>query len=230
MQFSDSYLHQQVVDFMYRVYGWMSFGLALTAAVSYGISTSPELATRIASNSALVITFMIFQVGLAVVLSMFIQKMSFSTAVLLFMAYALALGVSFSALFLVYSRTSIYATFLITAGMFCATSLYGYCTRADLTQIGNVASMLVWGILIAMIVNFFLQSSTFQFIISIIGVVLFTILTAYDTQKLKQLGEQLIVTGNSVNNVSILGAFILYLDFVNMFIFLLNILGQRERR
>lgn len=230
MQFVDYQLHQKVVDFMYRVYGWMSVGLAITAVTAYAISTSDELALRLASNPVLSIGLFLFQIGLVVALSGFSHKMSFSTALLLFLVYAATLGVTLSSIFLVYSLPSIYGTFFITAGMFCSMALYGYFTQTDLTQIGNVASMSVFGILFALIINMFWQSSTFDLIVSVIGVVAFTILAASDTQKIKEFGAQSINSGNEASNISIIGALILYLDFINLFLFLLRILGQREKR
>lgn len=230
MQFVDYHLHQKVVDFMYRVYGWMSVGLAITAVTAYAISTSDQLALRIASNPVLSIGLFLFQIGLVIALSAFSQKMSFSTALLLFLVYAGTLGVTLSSIFLVYSLPSIYSTFFITAGMFCSMALYGYLTQTDLTQIGNVASMSVFGIVFALIINMFWQNSTFDLVVSVIGVVAFTILAASDTQKIKEFGAQSINSGNEVGNISIIGALILYLDFINLFLFLLRILGQRERR
>ncbi len=230
MQFANYHTNQQVVDFMYRVYGWMSLGLAITAGISYGISTSQSMMEYIFSNPVITIGLFVFQIALVIGLSAFITKMAPASACLLFLAYAASMGVTLSSIFIVYSLPSIYATFFVTAGMFCAMAVYGYVTQTDLTQIGNVAVMAVFGLMLGLVVNLFWQNSTFDLALSAIGVILFTLLTAYDTQKIKQLGEQMIFSGHNVGGVAILGALTLYLDFINLFLFLLRLLGQRQKQ
>lgn len=229
MQFADSQTHQKVVDLMYRVYGWMSVGLALTATIAYGISTSPELMKKIVTNPAITIGLLIFQVGLVLALSFWINKMSPASACVLFLAYAASMGVTMSSIFLIYSLPSIYATFFVTAGMFCSMAIYGYVTQTDLTQIGNIAVMAVFGLMLGLVVNIFWQNSGFELVLSGIGVILFTLLTAYDTQKIKLIGQQMIESGNDIGGIAIIGALTLYLDFINLFLFLLRLLGQRQK-
>lgn len=229
MQFVDYHTHQKVVNLMYRVYGWMAVGLAITAGISYAISTSPTMRT-IGTNPWVSIGLFIFQIGLVIALSAFINKMAPASACILFLAYAASMGVTMSSIFLVYKEISIYTTFFVTAGMFCSMAVYGYVTKTDLTQIGNIAVMAVFGLLLGLLVNLFWQNSAFDLLLSAIGVILFTLLTAYDTQKIKQIGQQMIDSGYDVGGVAIIGALTLYLDFINMFIFLLHILGQREKR
>ncbi|MBS1986855.1 Bax inhibitor-1/YccA family protein [Candidatus Dependentiae bacterium] len=229
MQFVDSQTNDKVVNFMYGVYGWMSVGLATTAGVAYAISTSPTLMKAIFTNSWITIGLFLFQIGLVVALSGFITKMNPATASLLFLAYAAAMGVTLSSIFLVYSLPSIYATFFVTAGMFGSMALYGYVTKADLTQMGYIAGMAVWGLILALLVNMFWKNSGFELVISAVGVIIFTLLTAYDTQKIKQIAQQMIYSRQDVGGIAIIGALTLYLDFINMFLFLLRILGQREK-
>lgn len=229
MQFVDSQTHDKVVNFMYGVYGWMSVGLATTAGVAYAISTSPAAMKTIVTNSWITIGLFLFQLGLVVALSGFITKMNPATARLLFLTYAAAMGATLSVIFLVNSLPSIYATFFVTAGMFSSMALYGYVTKADLTQMGYIAGMAVWGLILALLVNMFWKNSGFELVISAIGVIIFTLLTAYDTQKIKQIAQQMIYSGQDVGGIAIIGALTLYLDFINMFLFLLRILGQREK-
>lgn len=230
MHFTEYAVNQRIISLMYRVYGWMSLGLLFTAGIAYAISTSPALTMRIATNPGITIGLFLLQIGLVIVLQSFINKMAPTSAMLLFLAYAASMGVTLSSIFLVYKLTTIYATFLITSGMFAAMAIYGYATRTDLTQIGNVAVMAVWGLMLAMLVNFFWQNSMFDLMISAVGVVLFTLLTAYDTQKIKRFGEHMISSGQGTEGFAVLGALILYLDFINLFLFLLRLLGQERRR
>ncbi len=229
MQFVDSQTHDKVVNFMYGVYGWMSVGLATTAGVAYAISTSPAAMKTIVTNSWITIGLFLFQIGLVIALSGFITKMNPATARLLFLTYAAAMGITLSVIFIVNSLPSIYATFFVTAGMFSSMALYGYVTKADLTQMGYIAGMAVWGLILALLVNMFWKNSGFELVISAIGVIIFTLLTAYDTQKIKQIAQQMIYSGQDVGGIAIIGALTLYLDFINMFLFLLRILGQREK-
>jgi FtsH-binding integral membrane protein len=214
---------------MYRVYGWMSLALSVTAAVAYYVALSPVLLSLVVQNPFVFIGMFVAQLALVVVLSAFLLRMSFPVAFALFMLYAASLGVTLSLIFVTYEMSSIYATFVVTAGMFGALCLYGYFTRADLTSIGNIALMALFGLILAMIVNMFLQSGTFNLVISAIGVILFSALTAYDAQKIKLLAQQLHADDQTMSKVAIIGALTLYLDFVNLFLFLLNFMGRRRQ-
>lgn len=225
---SDYPVDGAVAQFMYRVYGWMSLALIISAAIAYYVSGSPEIYALIQHNNFVLIGIIIAQLALVVVLSMFILKMSFLTAMLLFMAYAASVGLTLSVIFLVYTMTSIFATFVITAGMFGTMCLYGYFTRTDLTRMGNILLMALFGLILAMLVNFFLKSAAMDFVLSGLGVLIFTGLTAYDAQKIKMLGQQMIADHETMNKVAVLGALTLYLDFINLFLFLLRFMGKQK--
>jgi FtsH-binding integral membrane protein len=215
-------------NFMYRVYGWMALGLVVTAAIAYYVSTVPHLSYTIATKPMLLIGIFIFQLALVMVLSFFIFRMNFFLAFACYLLYAATLGVTLSSIFLVYEMGSIYITFLVTALMFGVMCLYGYFTKSDLTSIGSMGMMALIGIIIASLVNLYFKSSTMDYIISGIGVLIFTLLTAYDSQKIKQMGQQLMHDQEGMAKVALLGALTLYLDFINLFLFLLRFLGKRR--
>jgi len=217
---------QSLTDFMYKVYGWMSFALAITALVSYYVFKT-EIYSYFKASVGLMILLIVLQFALVIALSAFIMRMSYATAVLMFMVYAVSVGMTLSFIFEVYTPGSIYSTFLVASFMFVATALYGYFTKADLTSMGSFAFMALIGIIIASLVNIFLRSPMFDLIISIVGVFVFVLLTAYDTQKLKELGRRLIAP-QMRKKIAILGALTLYLDFINLFLFLLRLMGQQK--
>lgn len=224
--------------FMANVYGWMSIGLLLTAFVAwYAVpsdmmsmeSVTSSLAYRIGTNSTFMWGLVIAQLGVVFGLSLFVNRISAGMATGLFMLYSVLTGLTLSVLVFVYTTESIASTLFITAGMFGAMTVYGYVTKRDLTGIGNFLIMGLFGIILASIVNIFLKSSALTMAISYIGVVVFVGLTAYDTQKLKAMGEQLSEDDpQSYRKYSILGALTLYLDFINLFLMLLRILGDRR--
>ena len=211
---------------MLRVYNYMCAGLILTGLVAFGIANS-QAAVELIFFTPLKWIAMLAPLAFILVLSFGVQKMSFSTLQMVFWAFAAAMGVSMASIFLVYTGGSIAKVFFITAGMFAATSLYGYTTKRDLAKMGSFLFMGLIGLLIAMIVNIFTQSSAMQFAISILGVLIFTGLTAWDTQRIKEQYHE----GHgyeTAGKMAIMGAVALYLDFVNMFQFLLALLGNRE--
>jgi len=172
---------------------------------------------------------MIFlQLTLVIILAAFIMKLNPVTAVVLFIIYAISVGVTFSVLFSAYTESSIYATFLVTAGMFGVTCLYGYFTGADLTSLGSFGFMALIGLILGGFVNLFLRSPGFDFILSAAGVLVFTLLTAYDTQKIKMLGQRLMASPKTRDRIAILGALTLYLDFINLFLYMLRFMGRRR--
>lgn len=215
-------------SFMYRVYGWMALGLIITAAIAYYTSTIPNLAYTIATKPFLLMGIFIFQLALVMLLSFFIFRMNFLLAFGCYLLYAATLGVTLSSIFLVYEMGSIYITFLVTALMFGVMCIYGYFTKSDLTSIGSIGMMALIGIIIASLINLYFKSPMMDYIISGIGVILFTALTAYDSQKIKMMGQQLIHDSQSTSKVALLGALTLYLDFINLFLFLLRFLGRRR--
>lgn len=219
--------------FMRGVYGWMAGGLALTAVMAWATINTPlanlvftvDQATGAMGMSPMVWLLFIVEIGIVFYLSARIQSMQPSTAVGLFMVYSGLNGLTLSPILLAYTATSIAATFAVTAGMFGAMSLYGLITKKDLTSWGSFLFMGLIGVIIASLVNMFLQSSAMHFAISVIGVLVFLGLTAYDTQQLKVMGETVPDDASAVRRMSILGALRLYLDFINLFLFLLRFMG-----
>ena len=214
--------------YMTKVYNWMGLALLITGIVSYFTATTPGLIQTIVGSKIIFYGLIIAELLLVIYLSRAINKMSQSTAITAFLIYSVLNGLTMSVIFLIYTSSSISTTFLVTAGTFGAMSLYGYTTKRDLTSIGNLAFMGLIGIIIASVVNFFLKSEMMYWIITYLGVAIFVGLTAYDTQKLKQIGSQGFSDQESMEKLSIMGALTLYLDFINMFLFLLRILGDRK--
>lgn len=224
----EHYSLQQIgTQFMYKVYGWMAAGLGLTGITAYIISTT-NTPLMLAQRPGILLVLMLIQLGLVVFLSGFIQRMSSLTAHAAFLAYAVITGVTFSTLFLVYTQTSLATTFIITATMFAVLALYGFVTKRDLTSIGSIAIMALVGLLIGLVINLFLKSSGLQFLLSGLGVILFSALTAYDVQRLKLFSYTALNYGEEEAKVSILGALSLYLNFVNLFLMLLSFTGRRR--
>lgn len=214
--------------FITKVYNWMALALFITGLVSYFVASSPQLINIIIGSKFVFYGLLIGELLLVIYLTRSIQKLSQNMVIAGFLLYALLNGLTMSFIFLVYTSNSIATTFYVTAGTFGAMSLYGYYTKKDLTSIGNIAIMGLIGIIIASIVNMFLQNDMMYWIITYLGVAIFVGLTAYDTQKLKNLGSQGFVNDESMEKTSILGALTLYLDFINMFLFLLRIFGNRN--
>ncbi len=215
-------------SFMSQVYLWMSMALALTGVVAWGLAQNPAAVVGLMRNTVAFFAIVIAQLGLVFWLSASIMSISLTTATIGFSVYATLNGVIFSTLFLVYTGASIASTFFITAGTFAAISVYGFTTRKDLTSVGSFAFMGLIGIIIASLVNMFIRSSAFDLVISYIGVVIFIALTAYDTQQLKRIHEQGFGGGEVLQKMSLMGALKLYLDFINLFLLLLRIMGRRR--
>ena len=212
--------------FMRGIYGWMSTGMLLTAATAWFTANSP-LGTVVLSNPILMIVLVVMQFGLVIGLSAAINKLSGSAATLMFLAYSTLTGLTLSSIFYVYSMPSIFQAFVVTAGMFGAMSVYGMVTKRDLTSLGSFMFMGLIGIVLASVVNMFVKSSALSYAISIIGVFVFVGLTAYDTQKLKYMGETMpLGDGTAIRRGTILGALTLYLDFLNLFLMLLRLFGS----
>jgi uncharacterized protein len=207
-----------------QVYAWMGVGLAITAFMALVTLSSPLLFNAIAGNRLVFFGMMIGELALVFTLSGAISRLSASVATLLFVAYSALNGVTLSVVALVYTANSIASTFVITAGMFGAMSIYGYMTRRDLTSWGSFLFMGLIGVVIASVVNIFVGSSAVSWVISGIGVLVFTGLTAYDTWKIKEMAVQ----GTEGRKPAILGALTLYLDFINLFLMLLRFTGDRR--
>lgn len=211
---------------MLRVYNFMASGLALTGIVSLVTVQSPYLMSLL-FESGLMWVLLFAQLGMVIFLSMRINRMKSSTAQAVFWVYAATMGLTLSPIVMLYTGASVARVFFITAGTFAAMSIYGYTTKRDLHGIGMFLYMGLIGIIIAMVVNFFLQSSAVMLVISMIGVVIFTGLTAYDTQVIKDMYRESDGT-QTAQNKAVIGALKLYLDFINLFIMLLRLLGERR--
>lgn len=207
-----------------QVYAWMAAGLLLTALMALATLSSPTLFKAIAGNRLVFYGLMIAELVLVFTLSGAVNRLSALTATLIFLAYSALNGVTLSILGLIYTSNSIASTFTITAGMFAAMSIYGYVTRRDLTSWGSFLFMGLIGVLIASLVNIFIASSAVSWVVSGLGVIVFTGLTAYDTWKIREMASQ----GIGGRKPAILGALTLYLDFINLFLMLLRFTGNRR--
>lgn len=207
-----------------QVYTWMTLGLALTATVGYYAAESQMLRNLIFSNGFVMIGLIIAQLGIVVGLSAGINRLSGSAATGLFILYSALTGLTFSVIFMVYTYSSIASTFFVTSGTFAAMSVFGHTTKRDLTKLGSIAFMALIGIILASLVNMFMQNSMLELGISVIGVLLFTGLTAYDAQRIKEMAAT-VSDGESEAKVSVMGALSLYLNFINLFLMLLRFLG-----
>jgi uncharacterized protein len=217
----------RVNEFIRSVYNWMAIGLALTGGLALFVSTNLPMQQLIFGNMILLFGLIIAELALVFTLSARVNKMQASTATFLFLLYAGLNGITLSVVFLVYTRSAIASTFFISAATFFACSVYGMATKRDLTGLGGFMGMGLIGIIIASVVNMFTRSSGLEMMISYIGVLVFVGLTAYDTQKLKLMAQArpLDVSEGVVRKGAIQGALTLYLDFINLFLMLLRILG-----
>lgn len=213
-----------VNDALWITYRWMALGLAVTGLVALGIASSPEALAFLVTNRIVFYGLLFAQLALVFSFGAAAQRASTGAVAAMFLLYAALTGATFSTLFLIYTASSIAGVFFITAGAFAGLSAGGFFTKADLGPIGRFAIFALIGLIIASVVNMFLQSSGLQWIVSVVGVLLFGALTAFDTQKLKQL----FATGEAHANMPLVGALMLYLDFVNMFLFLLRLFGRRR--
>lgn len=212
--------------YMRQVYLWMSIGMVITGLVAYSVANTPALRAAVLGNSIVMIVLIVAQFGLVIGLSAAIHKFSASMATFLFALYSALTGATVSSIFLVYSLGSIASTFMVAAGTFFAMSLYGTITKRDLTGLGNFLFMGLIGIIIAMIVNLFIKSGTMNLIVCCLGVLIFTGLTAYDTQRIRAFGADAPLDDPSaMRRGAILGALTLYLDFINMFLMMLQLFG-----
>lgn len=212
-----------------QVYLWMAMALAITGMMALLVAGSPAMLSLIFSSKFSFLVLIVAEIALVWYLSARIERLSFTTATLMFIIYSLLNGAMLSSIFLLYTAASIATTFFVTAGTFGVMCVYGYLTKRDLTSIGNICLMAVIGLIIAGLVNIFLQSSMMSLIISGIGVLVFVGLTAYDTQKIKHLlVQEGLEVNDSTNKIALLGSLTLYLDFINLFLYLLRFLGDRR--
>lgn len=213
---------------MKNVFALMTLALAATGAISYIVSNNIQILEAILTNQPLFWGLIIGELVLVLVLSAMINKISFTTALILFALYSVINGVTLAPLFIVFTKESIASAFFVTAGTFGAMAIFGYITKFDLSGIGKILIMALFGLIIASIVNFFLASSQMEMIINYAGVLIFTGLTAYDTQKIKNLVQENINNDNIIPKLSVIGSLTLYLDFINLFLKLLQLMGKRK--
>jgi uncharacterized protein len=213
-------------SFMVRVYAWMMLGLVITAGASFFTLLTPALLNAILTTPFLLMGLLLAELGVVIFLTAAVKRLSPLVAGLAFIGYAVLNGVTLSILFLVYTSSSIVETFVIASCTFGIMALFGYTTRRDLTALGSLLFMGLVGLVLAMLLNFILQNSAIYWITTILGILIFIGLIAYDTQKLKNMS--LGVEGDAAQKASILGALALYLDFINLFLLLLRIFGRRR--
>ena len=213
---------------MRKVYVWMSLALIITGITAYGVASSPGLITAFYTNQMLMWGVVIAEFALVFALSAALNRLSLSVATLLFVVYSVLNGVMFSSIFLVYTMSSVANVFFITAGTFAAMAAYGYFTKSDLTTLSKYLFMALIGLVIATVVNIFVGSSMLSLVISYAGVLIFVGLTAYDSQKIKQMLAQQVDADETAQKVALFGALTLYLDFINLFLYLLRLLGNRR--
>ena len=202
--------------------------LVITGLTAYVVATNAAISSYLFMHSQLIWVLFLAEIGLVIGLSAAIRKISLSTATLMFVAYAALNGITFSSLFYVYTMGSLASTFFITAGTFGAMSLVGFFTKTDLSSMGKILLMALIGLIIASVVNIFVASSGLEMLMTYLGVLIFVGLTAYDTQKIKQMFLMAPDASESTQKYAVLGALTLYLDFINLFLYLLKIFGRRE--
>src|SRR5262245_51459741 len=217
---------ERVTAFLRKVYGWMCVGLGVTAGVALAVASSPALVQAVFGNRILFFGLVLGQLGLVFFLSARVEKLAANTAAGLFLLYSALTGVIFASIFLLYTGTSIATTFLVTAGMFGALAIYGTTTKRSLAGVGQFVFMGLIGLILASLVGIFVKSEGLQFVISIVGVIVFTGLTAWDAQRLKAMAVA--VPEGRIGSYAVVGALRLYLDFINLFLFLLRFLGGRR--
>lgn len=213
---------------MRKVYTWMALALVITGITAYGVATSPVLLSIVFSSQLTFWGIIIAELAIVWYVSARIQSLSLTTATILFLLYSMLNGIVLSSVFLAFTLSSIGHVFFISAGTFAAMSLVGYTTRMDLTKIGGLCFMGLIGLIIASVVNIFVASSTLELILSYVGVLIFVGLTAWDTQKIKIMLSEAPDAGEGMQKVALMGSLALYLDFINLFIYLLRIFGKRN--
>lgn len=213
---------------MRKVYVWMTLALVVTALSAYYVATTPAALYAIFSSKFMFFGLLIAEIVVVMAMTALINRMSFMVAALMMAAYSVLNGVTMSFIFVVYEMASIATTFFVTAGTFAAMAIVGYTTKKDLTKMGGILLMALIGLIIASVVNWFLQSETMSYVVSGIGVLVFTGLTAFDSQKIKEMLMQCDTVNDGTQKLALLGSLTLYLDFVNLFLYLLRFMGNRK--
>ena len=213
---------------MRKVYVWMTLALVITGITAYGVANSPAIQQMIFGNPTVMWILIIAELALVFGVSAAINRLSLTTATLLFILYSFINGAMLSSVLLVYTMSSVATVFFITAGTFAAMAVVGYTTKTDLSSMGKILFMALIGLIIATIVNLFVKSSGLEMILSYVGVLIFVGLTAWDSQKIKQMMLEAPDAGEGMQKLALLGALTLYLDFINLFLYLLRIFGRRD--
>jgi FtsH-binding integral membrane protein len=236
MNFPNNYNDQTInVDssavsrsFVANVFSYMTLALVITGVAAYWFAASGNMLALLQGSSLLLWGIMLAPIGMVLIMSFAFNRLSFSALMGLFLAYSLVNGISLSVIFLIYSSAAISKVFFITAGLFATMAVVGYTTKTDLTKLGSILMMAVLGIVIASVVNYFMESAAFDYLISCVGVLVFTGLVAYDTQKVKRIGAGVEYGTATAGKLALMGALSLYLDFINLFLFLLRVFGGRR--
>lgn len=223
---NEATLQRYVAGVMRKVYGKMTLGLLATAITSFLVLSSPALMNVLFSNMAIMWILFAAELGMVIYLSARIEKLSTGTATALFYAYSILNGLTLTPIFLVYTGASIAMTFAITAGTFGAMTIFGYVTRQDLSKLGSFLFMALLGLIVCVVINMFMHNSMFDMLISSAGVLIFVGLTAWDTQAIKRMSAE--ADPSMMGKVATMGALTLYLDFINLFLYLLRFFGSRD--
>jgi len=224
----ENYTLSSTRDLLYRVYGWMGAGLTLSGATAWAVSQSPTILKFLFTNPFILLIIFAAEMAMIFMIQSAVNKMNSFQAATSFTAFSILNGLTLSSIFIIYTLTSIASTFAIAATMFATMAIYGYFTKSDLSSMRSYFMMGIFGLIVALLVNMLLQSSQFNFIISIAGVIIFTLMAAYDMQKIKQIAQQMSGTGASLDAIAISCALSLYLDFINLFLYLLRLFGKRR--
>ena len=214
---------------MRKVYTWMTLALLITGVTAYGVASSPTLLMTLMTSRGLLFGLIIAELALVFIITGALQRLSLTTATLLFIVYSVLNGAMLSSVYVVYTMTSLATVFFITSGSFGARAIYGYTTKKDLTSLGKILFMALIGLIIATVVNMFLKSSGFDYILSYAGVAIFVGLTAWDSQKIKQMLQTQYDMSEGAQKLALIGALTLYLDFINLFLYLLRIFGGSNK-
>ncbi len=229
LDYESGVMSHEVAAFFNSVYGWMAAGLGLTALVAYLVSLNIQTFAPVLQGPGIFILF-IAQIGLVMTISAGINRIGATAATALFLLYSALNGLTLSVIFLIYAQATLASAFLVTGVTFGVMSLYGAITQTDLTRFGNLLFMLLVGIVLASVANMFFASSTLDWLVTYGGVAVFVGLTAYDTQRLKSVAISTSGNAEMAARYSIVGALVLYLDFINLFLFILRIMGNSRRR
>ena len=214
--------------FLQKVFAWMFFGMLLSAGSAFFVLSDPTALSLVLGNDLVYYGLVLFELALVIGLAWLSKRLPYPLVALMFIIYSITTGMTLSIIVLANTTASIILVFVITSGIFAAMSVYGFVTKRDLSGIGMIMFMLLIGIVLAGIVNIFLNSSMLSFITSVIGVIIFTVLTAYDVQRIRSIGDSSDFSGEDLNKLAVRGALSLYLDYINLFLELLSLFGKRR--